>query len=87
MPRYGCYSQAPIAIQLDRYQKDLGLSERLTQGRQAGFLCLYMTKLVLCFLVSKTSSASINHIANTWVLRATEETLDKKAGQRLAMKM
>jgi hypothetical protein len=24
MPRYGCYSQARIAIQLDRYQKDLG---------------------------------------------------------------
>jgi hypothetical protein len=22
MPRYGCYSQARIAIQLDRYQKD-----------------------------------------------------------------
>jgi hypothetical protein len=24
MPRYGRYSQARIAIQLDRYQKDLG---------------------------------------------------------------
>jgi hypothetical protein len=24
MPRYGCYSQARIAIQLGRYQKDLG---------------------------------------------------------------
>ena len=24
MPRYGCYSQVRIAIQLGRYQKDLG---------------------------------------------------------------
>jgi hypothetical protein len=34
-------------------------------------LRLYMTRLVLHFLGSKLSSASINHMTNTWVLRAT----------------
>jgi hypothetical protein len=56
-PRYGCYSQVRIDIQLDRYQKDSegfkrirGLSDGLTQGRQVSFLCLYMTRLALYFL-------------------------------------
>ena len=37
-------------------------------------LRLYMTRLVLHFLGSKLSSASINHMTNTWVLRATDRT-------------
>jgi hypothetical protein len=59
-PRYGCYSQVRIAIQLDRYQKDSegfrrirGLSDGLTRGRQVSFLCLYMTRLALYFLGRK----------------------------------
>ena len=35
MPRYGCYSQARIAIQLDRYQKDMGSVGR-ADTRQTG---------------------------------------------------
>jgi hypothetical protein len=35
MPRCGCYSQAGRAIQLDRYQKDLG-SAKWADTRQIG---------------------------------------------------
>jgi hypothetical protein len=37
-------------------------------------LRLYMTRLVLHFLGSKLSSASINYMTNTWVLRPTLST-------------
>jgi hypothetical protein len=75
MPRYGLlfagsysYSAGQVTEGFRRIRR---LSDGLTQGRLVSFSCLYMTRLVLHFLGSKLSSASINHMTNTWVLRAT----------------
>jgi hypothetical protein len=41
-----------------------------------------MTRLVLHFLGSKSSSASINHMTNTWVLRATLQLAENFRGHQ-----